>query len=203
MRRPWLPLRPRRDNSRAVGARRGARSHRGIERLLSPPIDPRLEVLKRSTARRAECGVVRLDRRMAHSTLLGFEGSDIGASLTRGIAGTRDQICSVWARGKETHVVNVRPFPERVLNGFVRRGIRPPSALAASQEHASLGRREVGNGSCPRSIGGLDQLPPDCAAAVQHNARARARMDWSSVGDRVAPMYMVPVNLAGPVVAAA
>ena len=46
----------------AVGARRarGARSRRGIERLLSPPIDPRLEVLKRGTARRAKCGVVRL-----------------------------------------------------------------------------------------------------------------------------------------------
>ena len=90
MRRPWLPLRPRRDDGCAVGARRGARSRRRIERLLSPPIAPRLEVLKRGTARRAECGVVRLDRRMAHSALLGFEGSDVSASLTRGVAGTRD-----------------------------------------------------------------------------------------------------------------
>ena len=47
MRRPWLPLRPRRDDSCAVGARRGARSRRRIKRLLSPPIAPRLEVLKR------------------------------------------------------------------------------------------------------------------------------------------------------------
>ena len=39
--------------------------------------------------------------------------------------------------------MNVRPFPERVLNGVVRRGIRLPSALAAAQKHASLGRREA------------------------------------------------------------
>ena len=71
MRRPWLPLRPRRDDSCAVGARRGARSRRRIERLLSPPIAPRLEVLKRGAARRAKCGVVRHDRRMTHSALLG------------------------------------------------------------------------------------------------------------------------------------
>ena len=90
MRRPWLPLHPRRDDGCAVGARRGARSRHGIERLLSSPIDPRLEDLKRSTTRRAECGIVRLDRRMAHSALLGFEGSDVGASLTRGVASTRD-----------------------------------------------------------------------------------------------------------------
>ena len=90
MHRPWLPLRPRRDDSCAVGARRGARSRRRIKRLLSPPIAPRLEVLKRGAARRAKCSVVRLDRRMAHSALLGFEGSDVGASLTRGVAGPRD-----------------------------------------------------------------------------------------------------------------
>ena len=79
---------------------------------------------------------------MAHSALLGFEGSYIGTSLTRGIASARDQICGVGARGKETHILNVRPFPERMLNGVVRRGIRLPSALAADQEHASLGRRD-------------------------------------------------------------
>ena len=90
MHRPWLPLRPRRDDSCAVGARRGARSRRRIKRLLSPPIAPRLKVLKRGAARRAECGVVRHDRRMTHSALLGFEGSDVGASLTRGVAGPRD-----------------------------------------------------------------------------------------------------------------
>ena len=90
MHRPWLPLHPRRDDGCAVGARRGARSSHGIERLLSPPIDPRSEVLERGTARRTECGVVCRDRRMAHSALLGFEGSDVGASLTRGVASTRD-----------------------------------------------------------------------------------------------------------------
>ena len=147
MHRSWLlPLRPRRDDGCAVGAwvgaRRGARSRRGIERLLSPPIDPHLKVLKRSAARRAKCGVVRHDRRVAHGALLGFEGSYLGPSLTRSIADTRDQICGVGARGKETHILNVRPFPERMLNGVVRRGIRLPSALAADQEHASLGRRD-------------------------------------------------------------
>ena len=79
---------------------------------------------------------------MAHGALLGFEGSYLGPSLTRSIADTRDQICGVGARGKETHILNVRPFPERMLNGVVRRGIRLPSALAADQEHASLGRRD-------------------------------------------------------------
>ena len=59
--------------------------------------------------------------------------------------------------------MNVRPFPERVLNGVVRRGIRLPSALAAAQKHASLGRREAGGGGCSRGsrgVGSLDHLPP-------------------------------------------
>ena len=66
MHRSWLPLHPRHDDGCAIGARGSTRSRRCIERLLSPPIDPRLEVLKRGAARRAKCGVVRHDRRVAH-----------------------------------------------------------------------------------------------------------------------------------------
>ena len=65
--------------------------------------------------------------------------------------------------------MSVRPFPERVLNGVVRRGIRLPSALAADQKHASLGSREAGDGGCSRNIGSLDQLPP-----LHRGALARA-----------------------------
>ena len=107
MRRPWFPLHPRRDDGCAIGARGGARPRRRIERLLSPPIDPRLEVLKRSAARRAKCSVVRHDCRVAHGTLLRFEGSYIGTSLTRSVASARDHICGTGARGKEDHVMDV------------------------------------------------------------------------------------------------
>ena len=154
MRRPWLPLRPRRDDGCAIGARGSARSRRCIERLLSPPIYPRLEVLQRGATRRAKCGVVRHDRRVAHGALLRFEGSYIGASLTRSIASARDHICGVRARGKESHVMNVCPFPERMLNGIVRRGVRLPSALPPAQEHAALGDREAGGGGCTSGAAG-------------------------------------------------
>ena len=56
--------------------------------------------------------------------------------------------------------MDVRPFPERVLDGIVRRGVRLPSALPTAQEHAALGGREAGGGGSPHGVGGLDQLPP-------------------------------------------
>ena len=56
--------------------------------------------------------------------------------------------------------MDVRPFPERVLDGIIRRGVRLPSALPPAQEHAALGGRETGGGGSPRGVGGLDQLPP-------------------------------------------
>ena len=109
MRRPWLPLRPRRDDSCAVGARRGARSRRRIKRLLSPPIAPRLTVLKRGAARRAECDVVRHDRRMAHSALLlllfnttrttsGPPSTGAAIAMDGGVAGTQPAITQAVSR---------------------------------------------------------------------------------------------------------
>ena len=56
--------------------------------------------------------------------------------------------------------MDMRPFPERVLDGIVRRGVRLPSALTPAQEHAALGSREAGGSGSPRGVGGLDQLPP-------------------------------------------
>ena len=56
--------------------------------------------------------------------------------------------------------MNVCPFPERMLNGIVRRGVRLPSALPPAQEHATLGGRETRGGGSPRGVGSLDQLPP-------------------------------------------
>ena len=47
--------------------------------------------------------------------------------------------------------MDVRPFPERVLDGIIRRGVRLPSALPPAQEHAALGGRETGGGGSPRS----------------------------------------------------
>jgi hypothetical protein len=75
--------------------------------------------------------------------------------------GARDHICGIGARGKKGHVVDVRPyFPERVLDGIVRRCILLPSALAPAQEHATLGGREMRGGGSPRSVGRPEQLIP-------------------------------------------
>jgi hypothetical protein len=114
-------------------------------------LTPRSERLERSILRRG---------RAARCAQGGIHGDNGTPPRAGGIAGARDRSRGIGARGKKGHGVNVRPFPERVLDGIVRRDIRLPTALAPAQEHEALGSREARGGGSPRGVGRLEQLIP-------------------------------------------
>jgi hypothetical protein len=115
-------------------------------------------VLLSPRPKRLERGVLRRGRCTARCAQGGIHGDNGTPPRAGGVAGARDHSRGVGARGEKGHGVAVRPFPERVLDGVVRRGIRLPSALAPAQEHAALGGREMRGSGIPRGIGRLEQL---------------------------------------------
>jgi hypothetical protein len=154
-------LRPRCEHGGAPSTREGPSP---ILVLLTP----RSKLLERSILRRRRCAA-----RFAQRGIHGDNGTPPHAG---GIAGARDHICSIGTRGEKGHVVYVRPFPERVLDGIVRRGIRLPSSLAPAQEHAALGGREARCGGSPRGISRLEQLIPLHRGPLAHADEARDRL---------------------------
>jgi hypothetical protein len=131
-------------------------------------LSPRPKRLERSILRRGRC--------TARFTQGGIHGDNGAPPHAGGVTGARDHSCSVWARGKDGHGVYVRPFPERMLDGIVRRGIRLPSTLAPAQEHAALGGRETRGGGSPRGIGRLEQLIPLHRGPLARADEARDRL---------------------------
>ena len=101
---PRHPLRPCCKHGGASGTREGPLP---ILVLLSP----RPKRLERSILRRGRCTA-----RCTQGRVHGDHGTPPRAG---GVAGARDHICGIGARGKKGHVVDVRPFPERVLDGIV------------------------------------------------------------------------------------
>jgi hypothetical protein len=134
-------------------------------------------VLLSPRPKRLERGILRRGRaRTARCTQGGIHGDNSTTPHAGGVASARDHSCSVGARGKDGHVVYVRPFPERMLDGIVRRGIRLPSALAPAQEHATLGGREMRGGGSPRGIGRPEQLIPLHRGPLARADEARDRL---------------------------
>jgi hypothetical protein len=130
-------------------------------------LTPRSKRLERSVLRRG---------RAARFAQGGIHGDNRTPPRSGGIAGARDRSRGIGARGKEGHSVYVRPFPERVLDSIVRRGIRLPSALAPAQEHEALGGRETRGGGSPRGVGRLEQLIPLHRGPLARADEARDRL---------------------------
>jgi len=162
---PRHPLRPCCKHGGAPGAREGPSP---ILVLLSP----RPKLLERSILRRGRCTA-----RCAQGEI---HGDNVTPPRAGGIAGARDRSRGIGARGKKGHSVYVRPFPERVLDSIVRRGIRLPSTLAPAQEHEALGGRETRGGGSPRGIGRLEQLNHSVGSRTMPSTWARAADSASS-----------------------
>ena len=81
-------------------------------------------VLLTPRSKRLERSVLRRGRRTARFTQGGIHGDNGTPTRAGGVAGARGRSRGVRARGKESHGVDVRPFPERMLDGIVRRGVR-------------------------------------------------------------------------------
>jgi hypothetical protein len=131
-------------------------------------LSPRPKLLERSILRRGRC--------TARCAQGGIHGDNVTPPRAGGIAGARDRSRGIGARGKKGHSVYVRPFPERVLDSIVRRGIRLPSTLAPAQEHEALGGRETRGGGSPRGIGRLEQLIPLHRGPLARADEARDRL---------------------------
>jgi hypothetical protein len=82
-------------------------------------LSPRPKRLERSILCRGRCTA-----RCAQGGIHGDPHGDNGTPpRAGGVAGARDHSRGVGARGEKGHGVDVRPFPERVLDGIIRRGI--------------------------------------------------------------------------------